>query len=334
MTFTVTDLPAPLSPTSAVTCPGHRLRFTPRRARTAPNSLRTSSRRSSGSAWALPPVRAACELKGRLLPYPGRRALLLEAGAELRRRDEAVGNHRLGHVLGGDPDGREEDGGHVHAALGVGRYAVDQRRRGLKARAQEEGEGGGCLRLELDGLVDGAALVAGQYVLQTLQGGVLPGGREGVGRHVERAQVGDDGVGVVVVGSDHRVDSLVGGVLTLEGSARLRGVPGAGGLARVHEGSVIEMWLKHLHVALREEGGVVVGGCAAHHQYLRALHTPVGYAVDQPLADEPPHLHVVEADVVRARAAQGQAVVVYDRHAALGGVLLDGGAHARRDRVE
>src|SRR5690606_18048385 len=200
MTLTVTDLPAPLSPTSAVTCPPGTVRFTPRSARTAPNSLRTSMRRSSGSAPTLPPVRAACELTWSLLPYPCRGALLLEAGAQLADVDEAVGDDRVGHVLGRDPDGREEHGGHVGAALGVGGGAVDEAGGRLHPGAQEQRERCGGLRLELDRLVDGAALVAGQHVLQALQGGVLPGGREGLGRHGERAQVGDDGVGVVVVG--------------------------------------------------------------------------------------------------------------------------------------
>src|SRR5690554_1182778 len=139
MILTVTDLPAPLSPTRAVTWPDGSVRFTPRRARTAPNSLRTSSRRSSGSAWALPPARAACEPKGRLLPYPRGRALLLEAGAELIGRDEAVGHHCLRHVLGRDPDGREQDGRHVGATFGVGRNAVHQGGRGLDTGAQVEG---------------------------------------------------------------------------------------------------------------------------------------------------------------------------------------------------
>src|SRR5690606_3046824 len=148
MTLTVTDLPAPLSPTSAVTCPPGTVRFTPCSAVTGPIPLRTSMGRISGSAPTLPPVLAACELTWSLLPYPCRGALLLEAGAQLADVDEAVGHDRVGHVLGRDPDGREEHGGHVGAALGVGGGAVHEAGGRLHAGAQEGRGRGGRLRPE------------------------------------------------------------------------------------------------------------------------------------------------------------------------------------------
>src|SRR5580704_13443538 len=54
----VTDLPAPLSPASAVILPGGTVRFTPLRACTAPKTLLTPRNSSSGgsSAISLPPV--------------------------------------------------------------------------------------------------------------------------------------------------------------------------------------------------------------------------------------------------------------------------------------
>src|SRR5580698_4518125 len=54
----VTDLPAPLSPASAVTLPGGTLRFTPLSACTAPNALLTFRSSSSGVASVMlaPPV--------------------------------------------------------------------------------------------------------------------------------------------------------------------------------------------------------------------------------------------------------------------------------------
>src|SRR5690606_9990955 len=111
MTFTVTDFPAPLSPTSAVTCPRGSERSTPRSARTAPKSLRMPSRRSSGSAPVSPPGRADWSVTPPLLFDAGGSALVLEARAELCRVDEAVRHDRLGHVLGRHPDRVEQHRG-------------------------------------------------------------------------------------------------------------------------------------------------------------------------------------------------------------------------------
>src|SRR5580700_6126732 len=65
----VTDLPAPLSPASAVILPGGTVRFTPLRACTAPKILLTPRNSSSGgpSAMSVPPVvlRRSVSTRGR-----------------------------------------------------------------------------------------------------------------------------------------------------------------------------------------------------------------------------------------------------------------------------
>src|SRR5690606_30191106 len=153
MTFTVTDFPAPLSPTRAVTWPAGTVRSTPRSACTAPKLLRTPSRRRSGSAPVSPPRRAGRSVTPLLVLDAGRVALRLEPRAELGRVDEAVRHHRLGHVLGRHPDGVEEHRGDVGPGLGVGRGPVHETGGRLHAGPEEQGEGSRRLRLEVDGLV-------------------------------------------------------------------------------------------------------------------------------------------------------------------------------------
>ena len=83
---------------------------------------------------------------------------------------------------------------------GVDRRPVDQAGRWLLPCPQVDGDGG-CRRcLNEDGLVHGPALVARQDVVEAGRRGVLPGGREGLGRHVLRLQVRDDRRPGLVVG--------------------------------------------------------------------------------------------------------------------------------------
>src|SRR6185437_3038532 len=258
-------LPAPLSPTSAVTWPTGTSRLMSVRARTGPKFLPTPTRRSSGwspllpavagasagasakaasacpaaisastaavSAWAAAfsawtaavsagasPVSAgaspACggwpdsgagarpAVAGRAssalglvtgrASYRSARSCSLRyprglaqghvlADAQLRHRHELVRDDGRGHVRRGNPGWLEQHRLHRDVGLGVLRRAVHQAaRRGL-AGPHEHGQRHGGLRLQVDRLVDGAALVVGQDVLQPDRGRVLPGDREGLG---------------------------------------------------------------------------------------------------------------------------------------------------------
>src|SRR5579875_1469713 len=121
-------------------------------------------------------------------------------GAELADGDELVGDDRTLHVGGGDPFRRQEHRGDVLVGRRVERLAVEQRRRRGHAGPQEGGQGDGGLRLLVDGLVDGAALVARDDVLQADEGGVLARRREGVRLDPLCLEVPDDGRTVLVVG--------------------------------------------------------------------------------------------------------------------------------------
>ena len=71
-----------------------------------------------------------------------------------------------------------------------------------------------------------------------------------------------------------------------------------------------------------------------HHQDVRLRDLPRVDAVDQALADQLADLHVVEADVVVAAAAQREAVVVDDVDAVRLRVVLDTGADTLVERVD
>src|ERR1039457_2646479 len=279
-------LPAPLSPTTAVTRPGGMSRLMWLSTRTGPKLLPISTRRSSGSApaplladgavlacgagscgwsgvsmasvpsvasvtWgsgedarpasagrapsALGVVTGRASLPSRSLRDPGGLAGGCElADAQLRGLHEVVRDARRLHVGRGAPRRRAQPRRPRDFLLGVHDRAVHQAaRRGL-ARAQVHGQRDGRLGLDVDRLVDGAALVAGQDVLQPDQGRVLPGDREGLGLDAHPLQVGDDRGGVLIVRREHGVDVLVGRERLLEFGLRDRRGPGPGGLADLH----------------------------------------------------------------------------------------------------
>jgi hypothetical protein len=80
---------------------------------------------------------------------------------------------------------------------------------------------------------------------------------------------------------------------------------------------------EHRVVTLGEQGGVVVGWCALHHQDVRLGDALGRGAGDEAVADQRADLDVVEAVVVRAAAAEGQPVVVDDLDSVRRGVGLD-----------
>src|SRR5581483_7910227 len=113
MHFVSTVLPAPLSPTSAITWPASARNWTPVSACTAPKCLypsRTSSRcsltcqsfldlRRSGGTLCAPPLRVC------LLQPVLRAELRVRPGADLALCQEAVLDHGLLDVRGGHRDG-------------------------------------------------------------------------------------------------------------------------------------------------------------------------------------------------------------------------------------
>src|SRR5664280_2994497 len=299
----MTDLPAPLSPANAVTWPAGISRSTSVSAFTGPKCLLTARRRRSGTSspasglgGAVPSVAVVmlsapslCSMSrvrgwvARRDPttYPG---LLLNSccrtgagsGACTQRRhlDRTVLDHCRGHVRRGDPQRRRV--GRLDGQLEnrVHGRRVGQRRRRRRTRPQAQGQRCGCLCLKVDRLVDGPALVAREDVLQTWQRGVLTGGRELLGRDVVLLEYRDDGVGVVVVGRDDRVDVRVSRVLLLERRCGNRWRPGTGRLADLHVGSGGELRVDDTVISIREERRVVVRGVAVHDQDVRLGDVP------------------------------------------------------------
>src|SRR6266567_5576342 len=290
-------LPAPLSPTIAVTWPAGTSRSMPVKARTGPKFLPMWASRSRGwapldplAAWstaagawtcwvssacgawsvwgadarpavagrassALGLVTGRASLRSCSLRYPGGLAgSRVGADAELGVLHELVRDDGRVHVVRGDPLRREQHRRHRGAGLRVVGRAVHQgARRGL-AGPQEHGQRHGGLRLQVDRLVDGAALVAGQDVLQPDGARVLAGGREGLGLDVQRLQVVDDRGGVRVVRREDGVDVLVRGELLLEFGHRHVRRPRPGRRADQDVTLVGEMRGEHPVVALGEQG--------------------------------------------------------------------------------
>src|SRR5438046_6028538 len=190
-----TDLPAPLSPHRAVILPAGRARSTPYSACTAPKCLSTPRTLRRGSATCaifvillprkkMPPRTPRGGIRRFRLGDSVVRADLLRDGlAESALVDEIVFDDRRGDLRLVDPQRSQEDGGLGVAGLARGRggRSVDERGRRLGAGAKDGGQRDCRLSLQVDGLVDGAGLVALEDVLDALQGGVLAHGRDLVG---------------------------------------------------------------------------------------------------------------------------------------------------------
>src|SRR5262245_28610336 len=177
MVLIVTDLPAPLSPISAVTWPAGSSRSTSESACTGPKFFETPLRRRRGSApfpvvviasllgsnegWAGPrPRRARPETRPDLLDSCLLARVRYLRGAESRGRDRPVLHDGVGHVLLRHPEGLRIHGLDVRVQRRVSRRVVDERGRRRLARPEVKRERCGRLRLGEVRLVDGAALVA------------------------------------------------------------------------------------------------------------------------------------------------------------------------------
>src|SRR5919107_536987 len=138
-------LPAPLSPTRAMTSPAATRKSTWYSAWTAPNRFETP--RSSRTGWLSFMRSDTCLVaQGRVL-----------AGAHVLLLQEAVLERHV-DVLLGDRLGLEQHGRDLAAAV-VG-LAVDETGRRLLALGERDRQLGRCVGLLLDGLVDRHALLA------------------------------------------------------------------------------------------------------------------------------------------------------------------------------
>src|SRR5215207_1731748 len=161
-------LPAPLSPTRAVTSPARTSRSTSRRTWTAPKLLLMPRRDSSGSRCCPSTdslISADAVLFAGLLQFGAR--------ADLLGGREPVGDHVL-DVLREDRLRLQQHGLDLLLGLGVldlaGGLAF---RSGGVALGQRDRQRGGRVGLLLDRLIDGHALRAQQDPLQALVGRVL-----------------------------------------------------------------------------------------------------------------------------------------------------------------
>src|SRR5689334_7502081 len=261
MAFTSVDLPAPLSPTSAVTSPGYTAKSTSRRTCTMPKLLLTLRSSRMGSViGASEPRRAAHG--GELA-----RAHLVLGLAAVLEHDVHVG---LGDRLWGQQNRRD-----VAIPLVVARLSWCVDRLALGQRDGRLRQGAGLL---LRRLVDGHALRAGEHVLQPLDGRVLPADRYLSGPAV-LLEDRDHRAGEAVVGGVDAVDATVGrGVHLLEDGDGLVVVPVWHRLLAddLHTRRLVD----HRVRTGGEEGGVVVGGRTVEEHHVRRL---ARQAVDQAL---------------------------------------------------
>src|SRR5215217_6925279 len=120
MTFTSVDLPAPLSPTRPTTSPARTSKSTPPSACTAPKRFVTPCSASSGSlplavlVVAVMPGARFLALRRQADSSAGRR---IRARADLVDRIKAVSHDRVGDVVLGHGDRREDHARHVLVAV-------------------------------------------------------------------------------------------------------------------------------------------------------------------------------------------------------------------------
>src|SRR4051794_26057005 len=355
--FTRVDLPAPLSPTSAVTSPGYTSKSTSCRTWTGPKLLLSRRAVRIGSVT-VPPLpgrsRFGAGWSGRRRGRPGRdpaahaqtstlragllldvqiRAGGLDALADLSLR-QGTGVDHVGDIRLGDDLRRQEQ----RLDLVVGRLRVSEVGQlhacggRVFAGDQSDRELGGGVGLELDVLEDRHALLSVDDVLQTHGAGVLTGDGD-LAVETVGLEDPDHGVGDVVVRREHAVDLATGrGQRLVERGCGVGDEPALHGLLGDDVGVAA---VEHLVGALLEQHGVVVDvGAAVHHDDLRAVDALRAQAVEQGLRLELADVLVVEGDVVRRGATEVDAVVVDDLDAGLVGGLLDTGTRGSVDGVD
>src|SRR5689334_18018755 len=177
------DLPAPLSPTRAMTSPAATRKSTWYSAWTAPNRFETP--RSSRTGW--------LSVIG---SDPGLRAeVRVLAGADVLPLQEAVLERDVDVVLRDRLRLQEHGRDLARAVVGL---AVDETGLRLRALRQGDRELGRRVGLLLDGLVDRHALLAREDVLDALRRRILAGDRDVL--QLALLESGDDRVAKAVVG--------------------------------------------------------------------------------------------------------------------------------------
>src|SRR3954447_18272532 len=301
------DLPAPLSPTSAITSPSLTSKSASRRAWTEPKFFETPRSSSVGGEAAFTggfyhgggaPGSAST---GKVFLAA---ELLVLADADLAPLQEAFGEEKLVVRLR-DPDRLQQD------RLRAADLAVDARDRLLL----DDRPRGSCreVRLLPDGLVDRARLPAREDELDAGRRRVLTRQRD-LAQPVS-LQRGDHGTGQPVVRGEHAVD-LVGVTSEhlVEDRASLRCAPLGVLIAcgRLLEHAALVEGVQDRVVALLEQNGVVVLDVAVQlgdHRMLRVRALRLEPCDETPTL-ELAHCHVVERDVVGRLAPHDQAVVV------------------------
>src|SRR4051794_14268979 len=339
-------LPAPLSPTRAVTRPSRTSRSTPLRTSTAPKLFLMPRRLRIGVPRS--PRGASVWVAVISRNLPGRRGWVDEDDVvrvpaprrprgrqtQIRSADSCRSTH--GGVLTGadvgcllvalvddllhavlvDRLGRGQRGLDVLAELRVRNgLAGELVGAGLVALDDVDRQLRGQVGLEVGVLVDGHALGAGEDPLQALDRGVLTGDRD-LAREVVRREPGDDAAGHGVVGRHDAVDlAVVLGVQTVERVGRLLVVPLTGDVTDELVVARVDLRLEGLFVALLEQRGVVVRGRTVDVDDVGLVLVRVGQALLQARAHQVADHDVVEGDVVRGSAAEGEPVVVDARDA-------------------
>src|SRR5262245_1328614 len=325
------DLPAPLSPTSAITSPSRTPNSTSRSASTDPKCFDTPCSSRVGGEVSL--TRGFLSRWGASEKAPHRERLLLavlrvDAVADLALLQEALREEELPVGLR-DPDrGQQDRLGPADLSVHAGYLlSLDERDRGS----------GRCVRFRADGLVDSAALPAGEDELDAGRRRVLAGQADRL--LAVRLQRRDHGSREPVVRSEGAVDLVaVTREDLVEDLAALDRVPLRPLIARrrLLERALRVERVQDRVVALLEQLRVVVLDVAVQLRddgmlrVLAALLQRLDEARTLQLAD----LHVVEGDVVRRLASDHEPVVVDHLRTAVDGEVRDRCARRGIELVE
>src|SRR6185295_7780606 len=325
------DLPAPLSPTSAMTSPWRTSKSTSASACTDPNdfeiprswrigvSLTVSGflphRRVGAPVWAPPPRVSPVWLLAELRELADAHVALLQ---ELVLEEPRVVGLR-------DRDDRKLDGRLLPAAVLA--EPVDPGH--LLVLEQRDGRLGGCVGLEWHVLVDGHRLPARDDVLHALDGRVLSRQRDRL--QLLRFQRGDHSAGNAVVRRDGAVDLVVRlQQHLLEDGLGVRRQPERHELLRaLGQLAALEERVQNLVVSALKPEGVLIRRATPElgDDWLRLPLQGVGYTPGLRRA----HCHAVEGDVDLRDAADNLTVVVDRVTACLCELLLDRDRCALRD---
>src|SRR5258708_4821784 len=248
----------------------------------------------------------------------GRAELSKIAYADFGPGAEAIGDNCGSNVVFGNADGCQQNRrlglvtGGVLATIGIVDGAGRQRL-GVSALDDCNCQSGSGFGFSLDTLIDGHALLASKYELDTTNRCVLTG-------HGDRLQVlvregGVDRACQTIIGGNGSINLAFGrGQHLLEDRLGLGVVPIRYGLVGAFDvGAIFIQWGEHFVVATGEQGGVVVGGGAIQLGNDGLDQFSSGDRGNQTLALKRTNGLAVKAYIeVRTRSLNGQAVIVDD----------------------